>query len=578
MKTVLITAYAVNPFKGSEDGTGWNISREIAKKNKVILITRKNNIPHLDRYKEICDNQDMVNLEYHGFDLPKWVLNLKKRSGERGYVLYFYFWQIFVALFIKKQQFKFDIAHALNFHSDSQPNFLWMLGKPTFWGPVGHHPKVPKEFLLRTYGFKSYLKDRIYYLVKWSMRNLDPFYYLAVRNSEMIFGINSSVKKKMGVSEKKFKILPAVASPTLPYVWKPNRCFKVLMVGRMHYMKGFDIAIRSFAKFYHDLKYVQQQAVKLTLLGEGTEMKRLKRIAEDCNISHKIEWIDKVDHTAMTDVYKSASVFLFPSHEGAGMVVPEAMSHGLPVICFDNAGPGELLGNAGIKISYSSYSKAVSNFSKALNYCYTRKASIEHIGEVARARHEQLFTWKSKAKIIMDAYEQINPAAEKNKVIAVFHPSSELYGADRIMVNAIKAIPESITKVVYLKSDGPLVDFLKSEVKNLKVIIKQDMPIIYRKIFRPTGIIRFAFNWIKFHGYLKREHRKYQFVSAYVNTLSTSFILPILKRKKIMNYIHVHEIIEDPRAIGKITYLEDLCPRKDNGTFWMHWPPFLKKS
>ncbi|MFT5278572.1 MAG: hypothetical protein ACI9P8_000199, partial [Bacteroidia bacterium] len=26
MKTSLITAYAVNPYHGSEDGTGWNIS------------------------------------------------------------------------------------------------------------------------------------------------------------------------------------------------------------------------------------------------------------------------------------------------------------------------------------------------------------------------------------------------------------------------------------------------------------------------------------------------------------------------------------------------------------------------
>jgi hypothetical protein len=51
MKTVLITAYAVNPYKGSEDGVGWNISNEISKKYKVILITRKNNIPHIARCK-----------------------------------------------------------------------------------------------------------------------------------------------------------------------------------------------------------------------------------------------------------------------------------------------------------------------------------------------------------------------------------------------------------------------------------------------------------------------------------------------------------------------------------------------
>ena len=49
-KEVLITAYAVNPYKGSEDGTGWNISRELAKNNVVHVITRKNNQKEIDRY------------------------------------------------------------------------------------------------------------------------------------------------------------------------------------------------------------------------------------------------------------------------------------------------------------------------------------------------------------------------------------------------------------------------------------------------------------------------------------------------------------------------------------------------
>ena len=36
-------------------------------------------------------------------------------------------------------------------------------------------------------------------------------------------------------------------------------------------------------------------------------------------------------------------LFSFPSHEGAGMVVAEAMSFGLPVVCLNNEGPGEFI-------------------------------------------------------------------------------------------------------------------------------------------------------------------------------------------------------------------------------------------
>jgi len=44
-------------------------------------------------------------------------------------------------------------------------------------------------------------------------------------------------------------------------------------------------------------------------------------------------------------------IFLFPSFEGAGMVVIEAMAAGLPVVCLDYSGPGEIVTDeCGIKI------------------------------------------------------------------------------------------------------------------------------------------------------------------------------------------------------------------------------------
>ena len=51
MKTILVTAYAVNPYKGSEDGMGWNFIMQIARYQKVIAVTRINNGPHIEKYK-----------------------------------------------------------------------------------------------------------------------------------------------------------------------------------------------------------------------------------------------------------------------------------------------------------------------------------------------------------------------------------------------------------------------------------------------------------------------------------------------------------------------------------------------
>ncbi|MCH2214891.1 MAG: glycosyltransferase [Flavobacteriales bacterium] len=547
-ETVLMTAYAVNPYKGSEDGTGWNITREVAKDFKAIVITRKNNIPHITKY--IAENLEDIHAEtvFIGYDLHPLIMWLKKRLGERGYVIYYYLWQLFLPTFVRKQKLKFDIAHAVNFHSDSVPTFLWRLGKPTFWGPVGHHPAVPKQFL-KGYGKMTVIRDRFYFLLKWCLRNLDPFFRIAVKRVDRIFVINSGVASAMGVAESKVVSVPAVASdPPSQKRVERKEGFTVLSVGRFHYMKGFDLTIRAFARFLKKLEVNQQQKACLILVGKGEEKNFLSKIANEEGVKDNMEWIEWVDRSKMDDLYRSADVFLFPSHEGAGMVVPEALSFKLPVVCLDNFGPGELVGSAGLKVPYGSYDKVVNELSSHLHKLYTSNVLYEELSNKAINRYRSNFRWEAKGNVIKRAYQ-----FSAQKKVVVFHPSSELYGADRILINALQAMPEEINKTVFLKFEGPLIRELESRVENVQVRVLPFMPVIYRGIFHPKGMLAFGRDWMRFVLFFRREMRKNRFHSAYVNTLSTSFLLPILWCSKLRSYVHVHEIIESPKIIGKLT-------------------------
>ncbi len=552
MKTILITAYAVNPFKGSEDGTGWHISREIAKTNKVILFTRENNLPHIEKY--ILENPDdavLKNMSFHGYDLPLWARWWKKLIGERGYVLYYYLWQLCIAFHIKRKKMKFDLCHCLNFHSDSHPHFLWILKKPVFWGPIGHHPKMKKTYIRHT-SIGNRIKDRTYAAVKWMMRTLDPFYRIAVKKSEHVFAINSETYPVKKLDDSRYTVLPAVASTpsSLKRISNPN-CFQVLSVGRLHYIKGFDIALEAFTKFRQKNPEIN---TVFTIVGDGPEKEHLQNLAQKLGISKNVNWIEWVDKSKIDSFYARADVFLFPSHEGAGMVVPEALSFGLPVVCLDNAGPGELIGEAGIKVSNESRSESINDLAKALNKIYMDPALKQKLSELALERHSALYTWSAKRNVINEAYNKaLARSEEKNEVVAIFHPSSELYGADRIMVNAINALPEKTKKVVYLKSYGPLKEYIEHNSTNTEVKIIPEMPIIYRRIFSFRGILGLLGDWYRYRNYIKTEHAKYQFKSAYVNTLSCVFILPILRRLGISNYVHVHEIIDSPKLVGYAT-------------------------
>lgn len=405
MKTVLITAYAVNPYKGSEDGTGWNIAAEIAKDFKVILITRKNNVKHVEQYLANHSEEHLQNITCYGFDLTEPIMKLKKKMGERGYVAYFYLWQYFMPRFIRKKGFEFDIAHSLNFHSDSQPNFLWKLGKPTFWGPIGHHPKMNKEFL-KHYGAKYWFKDRLYACVKWMFRNLDPFFRMSVNHSTKIFVINSSIRNVIAAPKEKVVNIPAVAAPEVVENIASNKknTFNILTVGRFHYLKGFDVAISAYASFLAPLSDLEKEHCRLIMVGKGEEKHRLINMAERLKVSQYIVWKDWVEQSEMDKYYKESDVFFFPSHEGAGMVTVEAMSYGLPIICFDNFGPGEIAASAAIRVPDHNYQLAVDQFAAELELLRSNYTLREDLGKRALERFKSSFTWESKGNEIKKHY------------------------------------------------------------------------------------------------------------------------------------------------------------------------------
>lgn len=407
MKTVLITAYAINPYKGSEDGTAWNIATQIAKHCKVIAITRENNQEHIDKWLRENDLEGKENLQFAYFDLPYWMRFWKK--GGRGALLYFYMWQVGIVNFIKRQKLNFDIVHNLNFHSDWTPTFLWRLKKPLVWGPVGHHHKIPKEYLTKFYGQKPFIMDRVKWFTKLFFWNIDPFLKVAKWKSKAVLPINTSVVKMMNLSKDKTFIIPAVGSEPVNQSFQKNENeFNVLSIGRFVPLKGFDITVQAFIKFYQQLSETEQENVKLRLVGKGSHENILRKLIKKHKVEDGIEIISWVERSALKTIYEQAHLFFFPSHEGAGMVVPEAFSYRVPVLCFDNYGPGEFVTpESGIAIPYSTYDNSISEFADALMKLYKNRNRLKVLEKGAFNRYNSHFDWSVKGKQIADIYDKL---------------------------------------------------------------------------------------------------------------------------------------------------------------------------
>lgn len=405
MKTILATTYAVNPYRGSEDGMGWNFVMQIARFNKVIAITRENNGDAIEKFMFENPNELYSNIQFLYFDLPYWMRFWKK--GSRGAMLYYVLWQYFIVSFIRKQDIHYDIVHNVNFHNDWTPSFLWKLSKPFVWGPVGHHPLIPNQYL-KPYSKIYWLKDRLTWVLKQYFWNFSYNLNQCKKKASHVICMNNSVPIKLRLSNN-YSVTPSVATQDFGWIENPiHDHFTVISAGRFVPLKGFDLAIEAFAKLVSEFNYVDKNKCRLVLVGGGPEEFLLRKLVKDKNLEHNVKFISWIERGALMQLMKTASVFLFPSHEGAGMVVAEALSFGVPIICLDNEGPGEFIDEScGIKVKQGSYKATTDALGDALEILHLDFKKHQELRLGARMRFERLFHWDRRGEKLQNIYASL---------------------------------------------------------------------------------------------------------------------------------------------------------------------------
>jgi glycosyltransferase involved in cell wall biosynthesis len=115
-----------------------------------------------------------------------------------------------------------------------------------------------------------------------------------------------------------------------------------LFLSRIHPKKGYHDLLFAFK----ELKYKNARLI-LAGPGESNYIDDLKFLIRYLNLSDRVQYIGPVYGEDLIKLYEKASFFVFPSYsENFGMVVPEAMSFGIPVIATEGT-PWEGLNSDG---------------------------------------------------------------------------------------------------------------------------------------------------------------------------------------------------------------------------------------
>ncbi len=82
----------------------------------------------------------------------------------------------------------------------------------------------------------------------------------------------------------------------------------------------------------------------LLVVGNGSQQEELQVFCQENGLSDRVHWAGRVSYDQIGSYFKTADVFVFPTHEDTwGVVTLEAMLLGKPILCSKGAGTSELV-------------------------------------------------------------------------------------------------------------------------------------------------------------------------------------------------------------------------------------------
>jgi len=109
-----------------------------------------------------------------------------------------------------------------------------------------------------------------------------------------------------------------------------NDRINLLYVGYLIKRKGIQFIIDSL---FHLIYKQNIDNVSLTIIGEGSEKKKIMELIDDLNLSKYVVWGENLLQSELIKIYKKSDIVLLLSEsEAYGIVVAEALACGTPVI------------------------------------------------------------------------------------------------------------------------------------------------------------------------------------------------------------------------------------------------------
>ena len=280
------------------------------------------------------------------------------------------------------KSFKPDIIHA---HYASSYGFLGRI--------INFHPYFISVWGSDVFEFpqKSSITKRVF---KYNLNGADK-----------IFSTSRIMAKELSkYTEKKIEVIPFGIDLNrykhLSEYKHPDNSFVIGTVKALESIYGIEYLIKAF-KLIKDKH--SQVDVKLLVVGEGSQEKKLKELCKELHIEKNVEFTGKVSIEKLTSYYNQMDVAVFLSRrESFGVAVLEASACELPVVVSNVGGLPEIIENnfTGFVVEKENPERAASAIEKLLLEPDLRK----QMGINGRKRVEKFYNWNDNVEQMVNIY------------------------------------------------------------------------------------------------------------------------------------------------------------------------------
>ncbi len=402
---VLIIAYACEPGRGSEPGTGWNMAMGLAALHEVTVATRANNRAAIER---VLKDHRGPSPTFLYVDPPPWVLRLKK-SGVLPVQVFYACWQWQLARVLRQaDDGGYDILHQLTFNSFEVPPFAFLKSRAVkVWGPVGGGQTVSLGLLAafsRVGAVKEWLRN-----LRVKMSAVNPLCRKVLAQCALVLFANDETQRLLGSACGGETGLMIDVGVDVGKFAPARNCeaqtkTTILFAGRLAERKGALLVLEAFA-----LLAAKHCGLELRIVGDGPQRRKLADYVCRQGLGERVIFTGLIDHDEMSGEFARADIFAFPSlRDTSGAIVLEAMAMQLPVVCLDHQGAAIMVeAGCGLRVHARTRRGLIAQLQIALERLVEQADLRQAMGIAARDHVAMAYDWQAKVKRVSDCYRRL---------------------------------------------------------------------------------------------------------------------------------------------------------------------------